>query len=264
MAKDPSFPFYAQDYLIDTLRWDRAMKSLHVDLMAESWINGPLLDEHGHPFGLTADDIRLWERIKHKWILVDGHWENDKLEKVRENRKKFLESQSEKGRKSAEARKNKENKISGSTDVKINIKQELNSGSTAVEPLEKEKENEKEKEKEIVKGKEEKAVEIILPFKSQKFESAWIKWIKYRKEIGKPYKSIESQKGALKQLSVFDEDYAIGLIERSISNQYQGLIFENTMSEYLKFKNNGQKNRTNGNKQLIANTTNQGGDFGEL
>jgi hypothetical protein len=127
MGKNPAFPFYANDYLVDTLRWSRGMKSLHVDLMAESWANGRLEDVDGFPKGLSASDKKLWTKIVHKWKLVDGLWINEKLESCRAERERFIEYQIEKGRKSADKRK-------------ANKQPEVNHGSTTVQPLEGEEE----------------------------------------------------------------------------------------------------------------------------
>jgi hypothetical protein len=69
MAKNPAFPFYAQDYLVDTLRWSREAKSLQVDLLCESWANGALVDNNGAPDGLNDEDLKIWQKIKHKWAL---------------------------------------------------------------------------------------------------------------------------------------------------------------------------------------------------
>lgn len=128
MASNPAFPFYANDYLVDTLRWSRGMKSLHVDLMAESWANGKLEDVDGFPKGLNSEDKKLWIKIVHKWKLIDGFWINEKIEKCRVDRQRFLEYQSEKGKKSAEKRK-------------LLTQPKVNNGSTTVQLLEGEKED---------------------------------------------------------------------------------------------------------------------------
>lgn len=99
MAKNPAFPFYANDYLVDTLRWSRGMKSLHIDLMAESWSNKVIQDDGGYPKGLSSEDRLLWDDIKHKWVLTDGVWSNPKLEESRAERKRFLERQGKNGQK---------------------------------------------------------------------------------------------------------------------------------------------------------------------
>jgi hypothetical protein len=132
MAKDPAFPFYAQDYLVDTLRWSRSMQGLHVSLMAESWANDGLVDENGMPEGLGSTDVQLWLKIKHKWTLTDGRWRNNKIEEVRADRIAFREKQREKGILSGKKR----NKKSTEPEPK------MNRGSTMVEPIESEDERE--------------------------------------------------------------------------------------------------------------------------
>src|SRR3954471_18456558 len=109
MAKNPAFPFYAQDYLVDTMRWTREAKSLHIDLLCESWTNGALSDNNGAPYGLSEDDLKTWQKIKHKWLLIESDgffWINEKLEECRKNRKKFLERQIENGKKGGRLVKN--------------------------------------------------------------------------------------------------------------------------------------------------------------
>lgn len=120
MAKDPAFSFYAQDYLVDTFQWDRGSKSLHVDLLALSWINGFIeADPAGVPVGLSDEDKQLWHaRVKYKWDLNGGKLVNARLEDGRAKRKKFLSGQSDKGKKSAEKRTNKQPESNhGSTTV---------------------------------------------------------------------------------------------------------------------------------------------------
>jgi len=134
MAKDPAFPFYAQDYLVDTIRWTRSMQGLHISLLAESWANGGLIDDGGNPIGLGSTDVDIWLKIKHKWTCVNGLWVNEKLEEVRTARNKFIEKQREKGLLSANKRKKQSTKI----------QPKANSGSTVVEPIENENENENE------------------------------------------------------------------------------------------------------------------------
>jgi hypothetical protein len=219
MAKDPAFPFYAQDYLVDTLRWTRAMQGLHVSLIAESWANGRLPDDNGSPMGLDAGDKSIWQKIAHKWELIDGFWVNEKLEKVRAARENFRQMQSERGKRSAGAR----SKLNtGSTEPQREYQPNLNQRSTVVEPIE----SEREKEKEIKKQKEpKKKNEIVYPFTSEKFTEAWSNWLDYRKDIKKPYRSALSEQTALRKLSNYPEETAIKMIDQSMENDWQG-IFE--------------------------------------
>ena len=92
------------------------------------------------------------------------------------------------------------------------------------------------------KGKEEKiAIEIVFPFDSEKFRAAWKKWIDYRSDASKPYKSQLSEQAALNQLAEFNEAFAIVLIDKSISRGWQGLIFETTQKDFQNFKKDKPK-----------------------
>lgn len=107
MAKNPAFPFYAADFLVDTLRWSRDMKSLHIDLLCESWVNGVIADDGGAPAGLDNDDRRTWQKIAHKWQLADGRWYNEKMEEVRGRHTAFVEKQRENGARGGRPKKEK-------------------------------------------------------------------------------------------------------------------------------------------------------------
>lgn len=91
----------------------------------------------------------------------------------------------------------------------------------------------------------ESSVEIVFPYDSEEFKLAWKNWKQYRSEIKKPYKNSMSEQAALKQLSNFNEKFSINLIEISIANNYQGLVFSNTHEAFQKFlkeeKSSGQK-----------------------
>lgn len=91
-----------------------------------------------------------------------------------------------------------------------------------VSPLEGPKDKDKDKNK-----NKDKDTAIDLPFQSDAFKHAWAKWVQYRVEIKKPYKSGISQQTALKELAAFPEAKAIQMINTSISNGWQGLIFNN-------------------------------------
>jgi len=109
------------------------------------------------------------------------------------------------------------------------------------------KEEEEDKEEEKEKGAK---VEIFYPFNSEDFLQRWRVWLEYRKEIKKPYKSKKSEQAALKQLSEFDETFSINLIERSIAGGYQGLVFDNTKAEYLKYGQDKQTGKGRFGKEI--------------
>jgi len=84
-------------------------------------------------------------------------------------------------------------------------------------------------------------LDLIFPFDTENFKSAWKNWLKYRSEKRKPLKSILEQQNALKKLSQFDEEFAIGLIETSMGNGWTGLVFEKTKEQYEQYKNSRTK-----------------------
>lgn len=99
MALDPSYPLYAQDYLVKSLRWSDAMKALYNDLRAEMWINGPLQDDNGAPFGLTEAQRATFFLIKKEFFLCREGWINSELQEAREKRASFRHRQSNNGKK---------------------------------------------------------------------------------------------------------------------------------------------------------------------
>ena len=247
MAKDPSFPFYAQDYLVDTLRWSRDMKSLHIDLLCESWANGSIMDDNGHPFGLGSNDVEIWLKIKYKWVEKNGIWINEKLEEVRSARQEFKKIQSEKGKKSAEKRKNL-------TIVNNTIQPKSNNGSTVVQPFESESEYEYESEYSLEKDSKKKPLKksnqknaglaktdhgrdfqkiIDLGFKesldlAQEIDQVWLVWLAYKKsELNFTYKTPASNNVGKMELYDYSQGnltQAKQIVLRSIGKKWKGLV----------------------------------------
>lgn len=81
----------------------------------------------------------------------------------------------------------------------------------------------------------ENEIKTVYPFEGEKFKDIWNKWLQYRKDIKKPYKSPISEQSQLKKLSKYTEDVAIEMIEQSINSGWQG-IFE------INKKTNGNTN----------------------
>lgn len=210
MAKDPSFPFLAQDYLVDTIQWTRDMKSLHVDMLCVSWINGVIdADENGNPLNYSEADIELFKKIRHKWVFKNGVLVNNKLEIAREGRKRFREMQSERGKKSAESRakKNKSRK-------------KINHGSTTVQPMV--EPFEKEYELDVLLKEEDKKPKQTPP----EFQKAWDDFKEFRKKIKKPMtpRAEELNLETLRKLAGKDVSLAIRIINQSIERGWQGLF----------------------------------------
>ena len=91
------------------------------------------------------------------------------------------------------------------------------------------------------KGKERKGEkvkkEIVLPFNSDTFTSAWNEWLTYRKETKKTL-SESAIKKQLEFLRQYGEDNAIKIINQSIMNGWQGLFeIKNTKSDNRVYAN---------------------------
>lgn len=78
--------------------------------------------------------------------------------------------------------------------------------------------------------------EIKFPFNSIEFEKKWNEWVEYRKEQKKSYKSIKSIQAVLNQLAKYSAEFSIMLINRSIANSWQGLVFDKTDLEFKNYK----------------------------
>lgn len=104
--------------------------------------------------------------------------------------------------------------------------------------LESEKEERPPKRKKFVTEK----IELVYPFTSDKFMATWGI---LRSEKKWKNKSDNALQLSLKQLSEFDEEYAISLMEKAISGNYQGVVFQNTKADYLKTKNGNSTLKNN-------------------
>ena len=111
-------------------------------------------------------------------------------------------------------------------------------------------ENEYENESDNVKRKP----DLIFPFTSKEFMETWGALVKEKKWKRKSNSALQA---SLKQLSQFDEQFAIDLMLKAISGNYQGVVFSNTKSEYLKQKNatNGKSTDKNGHTIIAGRVT---------
>lgn len=87
----------------------------------------------------------------------------------------------------------------------------------------------------IVNGSDNvKAQKLNFKHKSESFKLAWDKWVEYRKQIKKPYKSAIAEQAALDKLGESSEQEAITMMNNSMAAQWQGLF------ELDKKKGNGK------------------------
>lgn len=153
MSKDPTFPFYSQDFLVGTFGMEDASVGKYIRLLA-------LQHQTGHISQKTFLKIcggKIDPEVQAKFITdQEGYFYNERLDEVLTTRDKFKTKQRE-----------NINQRWEKSDTK-DIPEEYQSDTKAI-PLE----SEKEIEKEIKKGEEEKTLKV--PF--EKF------WELYDKKI---------------------------------------------------------------------------------
>jgi hypothetical protein len=93
---------------------------------------------------------------------------------------------------------------------------------------------------------------LQFPFTGPEFLEAWNKLITLPKWKKKPLSAIQT---SLNQLSRYDEEFSVKLIEKAHAGNYQGVVFDDTDEKFLKWKNqrNGQTFNANA-KSKIAGT----------
>lgn len=108
-----------------------------------------------------------------------------------------------------------------------------------------ERDEEKLKVESGIKKPKKEAMELKYPFSSEKFMNAWIQLIntpKWKKKIAYTLQL------ALNQLSKYEEEFAIKLIDAAAANDWQGVVFPQTDEQYSKWKsgrNSGKSNFAN-------------------
>jgi len=227
MAKDPAFPFYAQDFLSGTAFMTLEETGAYIKLLAHQWNIGKIPKKRlGFVLGLNWETV--WDNISDKFIEDNGFVYNSRLEQEREKRSAFKEKQRNNGKKGGRPSEKKPKQ-------KPNKTQDITQNKPKQKPLE--DEDEYEKEYEYKKEKE----KMIFPFDTEKFKTQWQLWKVYKnKEFKFKYKSEISEQAALKklgELSNNNEKTAIAIIHQSISEGWKG--FFNLKKENL--GKNGKK-----------------------
>lgn len=121
MKPPPAFQLYADDFLAGTFDMSNEEVGAYIRLLCHQWNRGsiPVATERQQRLAGGSISELVLEKFE---ICDDGELRNARLESVRRERLEYSEKQAEKGRKSAEARKNGQPRFNHGS----------NSGSTAV------------------------------------------------------------------------------------------------------------------------------------
>ena len=107
--KAPAFQFYAQDFDMDTATWENDEVGAYIRLLSYEWVNGGLPNDIYKLSKIVRESqkkfIGKWKNLSTKFIQNgNGLLINKRMEEVREQQRQYIESQREKGIKSAKKR----------------------------------------------------------------------------------------------------------------------------------------------------------------
>lgn len=244
MSKSPAFQFYAQDFLTGVMYLTNEEIGIYIKMLAKQWTDGKIPKKRlGFLVGLEWDNLS--EELRSKFSDNGDYIINERLEKEREKKQKFIKNQSENGKKGGRPKKKSSpetSEIEEKTQIKPNPLKNQKPNQSQKKPLE---EGRLKTEEEIEEEKE-KEGEVKMPFESEEFLKGWKIWKKYKKEEFKfKYKNIESEQAALSELANLSNgnlQTALSIITQSMASGWKG-FFE------LKENKNGitkgkQSNRT--------------------
>jgi uncharacterized protein YdaU (DUF1376 family) len=144
--KAPAFQFYADDFLAGTLEMSQEEVGQYIRLLCHQWNRGSIPVETEKQQRLTGGCVSVDVLVKFR-LCEDGLLRNERLETVRSEKDRYLQQQSQKGRKSAELRKlalsavqpdTQPESNNGSTTVEIRLQPKVNSPTPTPTPNNKE------------------------------------------------------------------------------------------------------------------------------
>jgi len=200
------------------------------------------------------DHIDIVQAMEELDILLSVTFEPVK-QQLKRDLKKYEQKQiqrSEAGKRSAELRVVKQieqtstNVESRSTNSTVNVNDNVNVNVTDIKE-EKGKENFSQPPLNLKKEKKQPDA-LQFPFTGPEFLKAWNLLITLPKWKNKPLSAIQT---SLNQLSKYDEEFSVKLIEKAHAGNYQGVVFDDTDDKFLKWKNqrNGKTSINSGNNK---------------
>lgn len=121
MTKPPAFQFYAKDIYTGTSDLSRLEFGVYVTGLAWSWDNGPLPLDPTRRARVLLTDVRecaaVWPVISGMWRETPNGFVNDRLERLREEQRKYSERQSRRGTSGAESRWHKYSRDDGTGNI---------------------------------------------------------------------------------------------------------------------------------------------------
>lgn len=209
MANDPAFLFYPGDYLRDTQCLSERVQVAYDRIMCEHMRNICISQAQLNFFTkrLTDDERSELEMVLSK---IDGGYQIAWVAESINKRKAYSES-----RRSNRKSKPKPETSNTSQSYDNHMENEIENVSVI-----------KKEKKGGAGGKHEK--ELVMPFYSENFDTAWAHWKQFKDEQFKfKYKGVLSEQAALNELATLSDGHegvAIKIIHQSISKGWKGLF----------------------------------------
>ena len=241
--KAPAFQFYADDFLAGTLEMSQEEVGQFIRLLCHQWNRGSIPVETEKQQRLTGGCVSVDVLAKFR-LCEDGLLRNERLETVRSERDRFLQQQSEKGRKSAESRKLASTAVqpdtqpesnSGSTVVEIGLQPEVNSPSPTPTP--------KKKDTAAPKSPWEVSFGVELPesLRTDSCLQAVKLWLQYKSERKEGYKKIGLTAALTKWSKEFTAAEFPSVVEHSIASGWKGIFPKSNQQQSLPIQSGPKK-----------------------
>ena len=206
----PAFQFYPQDFLTGVMYLTMEERGMYITLLSIQWSKNKIPKKRlGFILGIEWEEVP--ELVKEKFVDQGDYLINERLFKISEERRIFVEKQVLNGRKGGRPTKQLKPKKSSSMKMKMKMKVE----------------NENK--------------DIVYPYQNDEFIEIWKQFKIYKEtEFNFKFKSTQSEQAALSKLpnEMDNVDHAIQSIKNSMANGWKGIFPD-------KQNNNGTKNNTN-------------------
>jgi uncharacterized protein YdaU (DUF1376 family) len=244
MKKSPAFQLYPQDFLVGTADMTSEEVGGYIRLLCYQWTKGFLENNDKKLMQLSGVfDINDLNNVKSKFILCeDGYLRNGRMESTRLEQDTYREKQASKSKEYWDKKKLVAlDRLATPEPIPLGMALDMArvspSPSPSPSPTTTTTSLPLTTTKDILLKKESKKVlEIILPFDSEEFKTAWKNWKEYKRvEKNFKFKSDISESIALKKLladCLGRENIALEMIETSISAGWTGLFTPTKKQNY--------------------------------
>ena len=231
----PAFLFYVDDFLAGTLDMSQEDVGAYIRLLCYQWNRGSIPVEPEKQQRLAGGSVSVDVLAKFR-LQPDGRLVNERLERERQRNDRFREFQAEKGRKSAEARKNQPKPNHGSTavqpDTQPNGQPDTQPKSNLPSPSPSPDKDKAQSAPPLSLILEDQAhpfhlaFGIVLPENLQTLPclEAVRTWLQYKKERRKAYKPIGLSATLTKWSREFTSATLPAAIEHSIASGWEGVF----------------------------------------